>query len=173
MEYPRTVRFSPRDTVVVSDVERNSLFIFDSRSGAGRELNLPKLGVPYLAGFRRNLVLETMIHHLDVLRCLVGPLRVVDHQSVLAHVADLNGDGRAEVVTGAGAGGGPHVRVFSAGNVDHELASLEDRKAIGARLTRAGRRLEELLSRLNKSGSNVEGILEKGARIGELLSRFL
>lgn len=32
---------------------------------------------PYLAGFRRNLVLETMIHHLDVLRCLVGPLRVV------------------------------------------------------------------------------------------------
>lgn len=32
---------------------------------------------PYLARFRRNLVLETMIHHLDVLRCLVGPLRVV------------------------------------------------------------------------------------------------
>ena len=52
MEYPRTVRFSPRDSVVVSDVERNSLFIFDSRSGVGRELNLPKLGVPYLAGFR-------------------------------------------------------------------------------------------------------------------------
>jgi D-apiose dehydrogenase len=32
---------------------------------------------PYLAGFRRNLVFETMIHHLDVLRCLCGPLRVV------------------------------------------------------------------------------------------------
>jgi predicted dehydrogenase len=32
---------------------------------------------PYLTGFRRNLVFETMIHHLDVLRCLVGPLRVV------------------------------------------------------------------------------------------------
>ena len=32
---------------------------------------------PYLKDFRRNLVFETMIHHLDVLRCLAGPLRVV------------------------------------------------------------------------------------------------
>jgi len=32
---------------------------------------------PYLKGFRRNLVFETMIHHLDVLRALVGPLEVV------------------------------------------------------------------------------------------------
>jgi predicted dehydrogenase len=32
---------------------------------------------PYLTGFTRNLVFETMIHHLDVLRCLCGPLRVV------------------------------------------------------------------------------------------------
>ena len=32
---------------------------------------------PYLRGFRRNLVFETMIHHLDVLRCLCGPLSVV------------------------------------------------------------------------------------------------
>jgi predicted dehydrogenase len=31
---------------------------------------------PYLTGFRRNLVFETMIHHLDVLRCLCGPLKV-------------------------------------------------------------------------------------------------
>ena len=32
---------------------------------------------PYLTRFRRNLVFETMIHHLDVLRLLFGPLRVV------------------------------------------------------------------------------------------------
>jgi predicted dehydrogenase len=32
---------------------------------------------PYLTGFRRNLVFETMIHHLDVLRCLCGPLKVI------------------------------------------------------------------------------------------------
>ena len=29
---------------------------------------------PYLTGFKRNLVFETMIHHLDVLRWLCGPL---------------------------------------------------------------------------------------------------
>lgn len=32
---------------------------------------------PYLRQFDRNLVFETMIHHLDVLRLLVGPLQVV------------------------------------------------------------------------------------------------
>jgi predicted dehydrogenase len=31
---------------------------------------------PYLKGFPRNLVFETMIHHLDILRCLCGPLTV-------------------------------------------------------------------------------------------------
>ncbi len=32
---------------------------------------------PYLKGFKRNLVFETMIHHIDVLRCIAGPLKVV------------------------------------------------------------------------------------------------
>lgn len=32
---------------------------------------------PYLRGFKRNLVFETMIHHLDVLRAIAGPLTVV------------------------------------------------------------------------------------------------
>ena len=32
---------------------------------------------PYLTGFRRNLVFETMIHHLDMLRAICGPLTVV------------------------------------------------------------------------------------------------
>ncbi|MEH6725162.1 MAG: Gfo/Idh/MocA family oxidoreductase [Hyphomicrobiales bacterium] len=32
---------------------------------------------PYLKGFKRNLVFETMIHHLDVCRALAGPLTVV------------------------------------------------------------------------------------------------
>lgn len=31
---------------------------------------------PYLEDFKRNLVFETMIHHLDVLGCLCGPLKV-------------------------------------------------------------------------------------------------
>jgi len=32
---------------------------------------------PYLTSFKRNLVFESMIHHLDVLRCICGPLHVV------------------------------------------------------------------------------------------------
>ncbi|MEP1209853.1 MAG: Gfo/Idh/MocA family oxidoreductase [Rhizobiaceae bacterium] len=32
---------------------------------------------PYLKSFRRNLVFETMIHHLDVCRAIAGPLEVV------------------------------------------------------------------------------------------------
>ena len=32
---------------------------------------------PYLKSFRRNLVFETMIHHLDVCRAIAGPLKVV------------------------------------------------------------------------------------------------
>ncbi len=44
-----------------------------------RDGNVPFLieRQPYLTGFKRNLVFETMIHHLDVLRCLCGPLTVV------------------------------------------------------------------------------------------------
>jgi hypothetical protein len=36
---------------------------------------------------------------------------------------DVNGDGKADIVTGAGAGGGPHVQVFS-GNDNSVLASF-------------------------------------------------
>ncbi|MBT5266171.1 MAG: Gfo/Idh/MocA family oxidoreductase [Rhodospirillaceae bacterium] len=46
---------------------------------------------PYLVDFDRNIVFETMIHHLDVLRLLLGPLSVKS-----AHLGWLNGNYRGE-----------------------------------------------------------------------------
>jgi predicted dehydrogenase len=52
---------------------------------------------PYLKGFQRNLVFETMIHHLDVLRLLAGPLRVIAARlGRLAH--DLPGEDTAAIL---------------------------------------------------------------------------
>lgn len=52
---------------------------------------------PYLKWFPRNLVFETMIHHLDVLRCLVGPLHVVAAR--LGRLAkDLPGEDTAAIL---------------------------------------------------------------------------
>lgn len=46
---------------------------------------------PYLVDFDRNIVFETMIHHLDVLRLLIGPLTVK-----AAFLGHLNGNYKGE-----------------------------------------------------------------------------
>ena len=56
--------------------------------------------------------------------------------------ADVTGDGVAEIITGAGAGGGPHVRAFSlAGGLVTEVASFYRlRPGVHRRRQRGGRR---------------------------------
>lgn len=52
---------------------------------------------PYLTGFDRNIVFETMIHHLDIMRCTLGPLKVVS--AVLGRLnKDLPGEDTATIV---------------------------------------------------------------------------
>lgn len=57
--YPRTVRFSetPGGPVYVSDVERNSLLVFEGDGTFRREVTAPSFEVPYLAGVRGDTVL--------------------------------------------------------------------------------------------------------------------
>lgn len=52
LTHPRTVRFLSDDRLAVSDVERNSLFVFGAGSTFQREVAKGGFDVPYLAGTR-------------------------------------------------------------------------------------------------------------------------
>lgn len=52
LQFPRTVRFGPGESIYVSDAERNSLFVFSERGAFVREIAAPSFDIPYLAGVR-------------------------------------------------------------------------------------------------------------------------
>lgn len=52
LEHPRTVRFLDDSRLAVSDVKRNSLFLFGPDGALRRELDDPSFAVPYLIGTR-------------------------------------------------------------------------------------------------------------------------
>ena len=52
MEFPRTVAFGPDRQLFVSDVERNSVFVFNPDSTFVRETTIDLFDIPYLAGVR-------------------------------------------------------------------------------------------------------------------------
>ena len=55
LEFPRTVRAGTDGSVYVSDVQRHSLFVL-TENGSGREIPLPHIEVPYLAGMSADTV---------------------------------------------------------------------------------------------------------------------
>jgi predicted dehydrogenase len=57
---------------------------------------------PYLKEFRRLLVFEVLIHHLDVLRVLLGPLKVVSARTARVNPALAGEDVAVVLLEGAG-----------------------------------------------------------------------
>ena len=57
MAFPRTVRFGPDSTVVVSDAEENRLLVFSENGQFVRAVDSEALEAPYLVGFRGDTAL--------------------------------------------------------------------------------------------------------------------
>jgi len=73
LEYPRTVRFGADGTVYVSDVERRSLFVFP-QEGSAREIPIPRIAVPYLAGISGDTISIFSPASLTMYRLVGGEL---------------------------------------------------------------------------------------------------
>lgn len=57
LAYPRTVRFASNGEVYVSDVERNSVFVFGQEGAFREEIAADAFAFPYLAGWRGDTLL--------------------------------------------------------------------------------------------------------------------
>ena len=67
LEYPRTVRFGPDGRLFVSDVERNSVYLFTAGGAFVEEMTWEGAAFPYLAGLRGDtvLVFNPEARHVD------------------------------------------------------------------------------------------------------------
>jgi predicted dehydrogenase len=82
----------------VGDLLQASLRMFSSEllaDASGRRPGLERQ--PFMAAEARLMIAEVLIHHLDVLRFLCGPLRIV-HARTLRTVADVVGETAATIV---------------------------------------------------------------------------
>lgn len=86
---------------------------------------------PFLAGERRLLMMETLIHHLDVLRMLCGPLRVVAAQAGRT-LPDVPGDTVAAILL-ATAGGAPVEVVGSMVAPGYPARTMDRLELVGTR----------------------------------------
>jgi autotransporter-associated beta strand protein len=75
--------------------------------------------------------------------------------------ADMNADGKADIITGAGAGGGPHIEVFNGATSHLDASFMAYDPAFVGGVTVAG-----FSARRNSAGNLVPGIVVTGAGPG-------
>jgi hypothetical protein len=93
-------------------------------------------GGPHVIVYDLNAALNNAAAGLGVLRSFMA-YNTSFRGGVYVAAGDVNGDGRADLVTGAGEGGGPHVRVFDGGNfseIDGLMAFDPSQSPNGARV---------------------------------------
>ncbi len=93
--YPYTKNFKKAINLAVADINNDGQMEIITGAGAG--------GGPHVRVFNNQgeLINQFFAYH----RKFFGGVNLA--------VADINNDGQMEIITGAGAGGGPHVRVFN------------------------------------------------------------
>lgn len=118
-------RLAPALSVVNSPLDTVGALIGDSPAAASNGLNTLRPAAILVSGANAGGAPNVHVYDAGTGQLLTSFLAFDQNfrGGVRIAVGDVNGDGIADVICGAGPGGGPHVRVFS-GNDAHELASF-------------------------------------------------